>query len=409
MRVLYFHQYFSTPDGRTGTRSYELARRLVDQGVGVTLVCGSFDLADSGLQMPYVKGVRRGNVDGIDVVQLDAEFSNKQGIPKRLWNFFKFSFRMSAYALKENYDLAFATSTPLTIAFPALVARWIKRKKMVFEVRDLWPEMPKAMGIITNPILLKAAELLEWSAYRSAHHCVGLSPGIVEGIAAKGVPQDSITIIPNGADLELADAVEASDAKDIIKQAKINPKDKLAVFTGAHGRANGLDALLEAAQVLQARGQQNIHLLLLGDGSEKERLIERAKQMQLTNVTFLPPVPKRQLFALLKRADLGLMFLANVPAFYRGTSPNKFFDYLSCGLPTLVNYPGWMAQLVQDENCGYVAKPDDPNHLADVLTDALADSTRSTKGNAARALAEREFNRDLMGQRFVDLICKTAR
>lgn len=406
MKILYLHQYFSTPSGSAGTRSYEFARRLIARGHEVTMVCGRYDMADSGLSGPFRNGIRRGLVDGIDVVELDIPFSNRQPIAARIGNFLRFSWRNVMMALREPYDLVFATSTPLTVAIPALAARWLHRKPMVFEVRDLWPEMPKAMGLIRNPLLLKAAEALELAAYRNASKCVALSPGIAEGIAARGIAPADIVVVPNGADLDLFGGADPSAADDMVSPP-LAEGERLLVFTGAHGAANGLEAVLNAAEVLQKRGFDDARILLVGNGSEKQRLIELARAKGLKNVQFHDPVPKYKLASLLRRADFGLMILKNLPVFYRGTSPNKFFDYLSAGLPIVINYPGWMAQMVQDEKCGFVVPPDDPQAFADAIERACSTDTAEMAGNARR-LAEASFNRDVLAERFCETLEQAA-
>lgn len=213
---------------------------------------------------------------------------------------------------------------------PKPAPRWLRRKPFVFEVRDLWPELPKAMGVIRNPVVLWAMAVLEWISYRSAHRLIGLSPGIVEGIARRGVPRERTAMIPNGCDLDIF----AAPAEPWRPQG-VADGDLMAVFTGAHGIANGLDAVLDAAAELKRRGREDIKLVLIGDGKLKPQLQARAEAEALNNVVFHPPVPKARLAGLMAAADVGMQILANVPAFYYGTSPNKFFDYIASGLPVL--------------------------------------------------------------------------
>jgi len=177
----------------------------------------------------------------------------------------------------------------------------------------------------------------------------------------------------------------------------------VAVFTGAHGRANGLDAVLDAAAELRARHREDIRLLFIGDGALKPALVARAREEHLSNCLFLDPLPKVELSRLMSRADVGLMILANVPAFYYGTSPNKFFDYIASGLPVLNNYPGWLADLIAVHRCGLAVAPENPAAFADALMN-LADNPhpRPVMGANPRPLARQEFDRPLLADRFVD-------
>lgn len=398
MKVLYFHQHFSTPKGSAGIRSYEMAQRLIARGHQVTMVCGSYGGGNTGITSPFVKGKRRATVDGIDIIEFDLAYSNSDGFIKRAMTFIKFALRSIGIALTERYDLVFATTTPLTAGIPGIFARWLKGKPFVFEVRDLWPELPKAMGVIRNPFVLKAMSFLEWASYKSAHKLIGLSPGIVDGISHRGIPHNKIALIPNGCDL----GIFANEAEPW-RPTQIKPDDLLAVFAGTHGMANGLDAVLNAAAELKRRERSDIKFLLIGQGKLKNALQERAQREALDNVIFHDPVNKAKLAGLMNSTDIGMQILANIPAFYYGTSPNKFFDYIAAGLPVLNNYPGWLAELINKHECGFAVPPDNAAAFADALEKAAdnRDILRSM-GKNSRTLAEKEFNRELLSNKFVD-------
>ncbi|MFJ4397086.1 glycosyltransferase family 4 protein [Pseudomonas sp. NPDC089396] len=397
MRILYFHQHFSTPKGATGIRSYEMARRLVAQGHQVTMVCGSYGGGNTGLTGPFLSGKREGKVEGIDVIEFDLAYANSDGFLKRAVSFLKFALRSIGVALTARYDLVFATTTPLTAGIPGIFARWLRNKPFVFEVRDLWPELPKAMGVIRNPVVLWGMSLLEWASYRSAHRLIGLSPGIVEGIVSRGVDPSKVAMIPNGCDLDIFDAPAQPWRPDGVDASHL-----MAVFAGTHGMANKLDAVLDAAACLKARGRDDIRLVLIGQGKLKPALVSRARAEGLDNVIFHDPVNKERLAGLMASADLGLQVLANVRAFYFGTSPNKFFDYIASGLPVLNNYPGWLAEMIVREDCGFAVAPENPEAFADALEQAASNRAElKAKGERGRQLAAREFDRKLLSGQFV--------
>ena len=397
MKILYFHQHFSTPDGSSGTRSYEMAHALVERGHDVTMVCGSFNVGRTGLSSPFVNGRREGLVDGIHVIEFELPYANRDGFSKRSWTFLKFAINGVRVALHRDYDLLFATTTPLTSGIPGIFAKLLRRKPFVFEVRDLWPELPREMGVITNPLILWAMGVLEWLSYRLADRCIGLSPGIVEGIERLGVARDKIAMIPNGCDLELF----APANEKLQRPEGVAEKDFCAVFTGAHGMANGLNAVLNAAKVLKGKGRDDIRLVFIGDGKLKTDLVTRAESEGLDNCLFLDAVPKRELTSLMHGCDAGMMILANVPAFYFGTSPNKFFDYISSGMPVLNNYPGWLAGLISEHECGIAIPPEDPEAFAEALVSMADDRDRVRQmGEKARQLAESKFNRSILAKSF---------
>lgn len=399
MHVVYFHQYFTTPNTAGGTRSYEMASQLVARGHEVTMVCAR--QGKTGLDLPGKPedAVRRGKIDGIHIIQFNLEYSNYMSLPKRALIFLRFALLSVGLALRMNYDLVFATSTPLTAGIPGVFARVLRRKPFVFEVRDLWPELPKAMGVVTNPLVLAGMSALEWLSYRAASACIALAPGISDGIKRRSPRNRAIASIPNGCDLELF----RPGKREELNLPGVRPTDCVAVFTGAHGKANGLDAVLDAAAVLLRRRRTDIILAFIGDGKLKPALMARAKAEDLENCRFIDPMPKNQLNRVVSCCDVGLMILDDVPAFYYGTSPNKFFDYISSGLPVLNNYPGWLAELIGEHRCGIAVPPRDPEAFADALCKlAEAPELRREYGTNARRLAENKFSRDRLATEFVD-------
>ncbi len=401
MKILYFHQYFNTPRAAAGTRSYEMARQLISRGHQVTMICAKSGNSDLGLPGKPDDTVRKGIVDGIQVIQFNLEYSNYMSLPKRSWIFLRYAFNSVLLVMRMDYDLVFATTTPLTAGIPGIFARYLRNKSFVFEVRDLWPELPKAMGVVKNPLVLAGMSALEWLSYRAATAFVALSPGIKQGIAQRSAAGKSIAMIPNGCDLDL---FQPGNRKDLDLPG-VGPEDCVAIFTGAHGIANGLDAVLNMAHELLKRGRKDIVLVFIGDGKLKPHLKERARSEGLENCRFLEPLPKNQLNRVVSCCDIGLMILDDVPAFYYGTSPNKFFDYISSGLPVVNNYPGWLADMITEHQCGSAVPPRNPEAFADALC-KLADDPELRKacGKNARCLAEKVFSRQKLSSEFVDFL-----
>lgn len=403
MKVLYFHQHFSTPSGSSATRSYEMAKNLIARGHDVTMVCGSGQMSHTGLSSISKNGMRSGIVDGINVIEYDIPYSNYYGFMKRIWVFILFAWGSIKIAMTYKYDVLFATSTPLTAGIPGIIAKILRRKTFVFEVRDLWPEIPIQMGIIKNPIIIYLMSALEWLCYHSADACIGLSPGIVKGIIKRGVKEDRVAMIPNGCDLDLFNPLSVNPERP----EGVNSDDFILVFTGAHGLANGLNDVLDVAQVIKKRKLNKIKFVFIGDGKTKPQLIKRAEECKLNNCIFIDPVNKIKITEYLRGANIGLMVLKNIPAFYYGTSPNKFFDYMAIGLPVINNYPGWLAELIKKNNCGIAVVPESPDLFADAVEYLYKRPLLLEQmGINARKLAEQEFNRINLAKDFADFIEK---
>ena len=414
MRIIYFHQYFSTISGSNGTRSYEFASELIREGNSVTIVCLKTDRSNTGIKGNVIDGFRRGYVNGIDVIEFDIKYSNKKSIFARSLIFLEFTWRSSLLVFKEEADLIIATSTPLTISIPGILARWFKGIPFIFEVRDLWPQLPKAMGVIKNPIILSILSLLEWISYKSADHCIGLAPGICDEIKSNNISSKKVSLIPNACDLNIFKPleIESKYVPNSINKTKLTNHNNIkfiAAFTGAHGIANGLDSILDGAKKLLDLGRDEIHIILIGDGSCKQKLIERANNENIYNCHFINSISKYELSKILRNhVNVGLMVLKDIPEFYNSTSPNKFFDYLSSGLPILINYPGWIADIVVSNQIGISVEPnkslDFAKGLIDLYEDKILLKSMSFK---ARKLAEEEFSRKDLSNRFVQIVRKT--
>jgi glycosyltransferase involved in cell wall biosynthesis len=398
LRVLYLHQHHSTPAGATATRSHAMARDLAARGHRVTVACGQYAGAVSGLEGPFRWGVREGRVNAWRVREYAIAAGNAQGAGRRLGAWLGYAARASALVLSGGWDVVVASSTPLTVVLPALVGR----VPFVFEMRDPWPELPRAMGV-GGPLAWGAMGLLASAACRRAAQVVALSEGMAATAWARGARQ--VAVIPQGADLDLFGPQVAP-----WRPAEAGAGEVLAVYAGAHGRANGLDQLLDAAGCLRACGEARLRLLLVGEGSEKPRLQARAAAEALGNVTFLDPLPKPRLAGLLAGAQIGLQCLAPVPAFAALAAPNKLMDYLAAGRPVVANLGGEVVGLLEGTGCGVATPPGDAPALAAALRRLVqAPEQRRRMGEAARSLAIRRFDRRVLARQFCEVVEAAAR
>lgn len=401
MHVVYIHQHFATPRDALGTRSYELAQRLIAGGHQITMICGATTM--SGEFSETAERVTEEVVDGIKVLRVNESYSNSMGFMDRVFSFTRFAATAGRLATSCKGDVVFATSTPLTVGIPGVIAKVRSKAPFVFEVRDLWPDLPIAMGAITNPAVIFALRRLERFTYKRADHIVALAPGMKEGVVSTGYPADRVSTIPNGCDTDL---FQVSDETLTDPRFEAGADGLRIVYPGVLGNANGLDDVFDALRVLRKRNVSGVHLHLIGGGGEKDHLLERRVADRLESyVTFHNPIPKQDLAALLPRFDIGLMTLRNVPEFHFGTSPNKFFDFLAAGLPVLNNYPGWVAGMIEKADCGVVVEAENAEALADAMVDLRNRRAElPAMGRRARQLAETEFSRDQLGSQFVDML-----
>ena len=270
MKIIYLHQYFNTPEMFGGTRSYEMARRMVSAGHEVHMVTSHRDA-----KAPE-KGWFRTEEAGIEVHWYPVPYSNKMGFFHRLNAFFSFALAARKKAIDLEGDIILATSTPLTIALPAVPASRKKKIPLVFEVRDLWPEMPIAVGALNNPILRFTAHKLEHWAYHNSEAVVALSPGMKEGVVRTGYPVERVAVIPNSSDNKEFQ-FDAEAAVRFRAEREWLGNRPLLVYTGTFGPTNGVGYMAPIARELLDRNS-DVRILLVGDGAEKSRIIGEAKQ-----------------------------------------------------------------------------------------------------------------------------------
>jgi len=397
VRILYLHQFFMTREGVGGTRSYEFARRFVRRGHEVTMVTAARSAQDAGRRV----------VDGIDVVAVPAGYGDyvratALGYGRRAAGFARFAAAATSAALRApRPDVIFATSPPLSVALPALAAAKRFGCPLVFEVRDLWPEAPIQMGALPNPALQRAARLLERAASRASARVVALSPGIREGVVGAGVAPERVAMIPNACDLDLFDpSLDGSGERERLALGD----GFVCSYFGTMGEANDLTDVIEAAPLVP-----EVTFALLGDGKRRPALEAAAQERGLANVRFLDPVPDKASVARLAAAsDACLTLFKDVPVLATN-SPNKLFDTFAAGRPAIVNRDGWMRSLVEDNEAGMYVRPGDPEHLASQLESLRGSPERRERmGRNARRLAEREFDRDLLAGRLLEVLERAA-
>lgn len=335
---------------------------------------------------------------GIHVHWLPVRYSNQMGHAERLRAFQKFALGSARKAASLASDVVFATSTPLTIALPAVYAARRQKVPMVFEVRDLWPEVPISVGALRGRFPIAGARHLERFAYRYAAQIVALSPGMRDGILKAGYPEDQIHVIPNSADLELFN-VSAGAGKAFRERFEWLGQRPLIVYAGTLGYINGVSYLARLAAAVKARAPE-VRFLVIGDGREEGNVRDVAQRLGVLGENFymMHRLPKTQMPIALSAATLATSLVINVKELW-ANSANKFFDALASGTPVAINYRGWQAKLLEESNAGLVLDPQDIGLSTELLLQALENKAWLTRaGIRARELAEKRFAREKMAR-----------
>ncbi|MGD0574166.1 MAG: glycosyltransferase family 4 protein [Anaerolineales bacterium] len=386
MHILLIHQVFVRPEEPGGTRHFELAQHLVRSGHRVTILASSHNYQTG----ERVTRVRRESLEpGLEIRHCWVAGSFTRSFSSRAIGFISFLVSSLATGLTvRNVDLIWGTSPPLLQVVTAWLLARLKRIPWVFEVRDLWPAFAIQVGVLKNPVLISASELLERFLYSRADQIVVNSPGFVRHILDRGGAQGRLAVVPNGADTRMFDP--HADGRGFREEHGLTGKF-VALYAGAHGLSNDLPVVLEAAARL--RDDTRIALVLLGSGKEKPDLIQKAQRMQLKNVFFLPPVPKMEVPEALAAMDCGIAILKSIPL-YGTTYPNKVFDYMAAGRPVVLAIEGEIRKVVEAAAAGIAVTPGDPQALACAIR-KLADTPGEARemGKRGRSFVESHFDR----------------
>lgn len=395
MNILYIHQYFLTPQEPGGTRSYWIAKELIKNRHQVTMLTSS---------TKYPDPITEVTIEGIKVIYLREEYHQNMNFGRRLKAFVNFMLKATRLAFKqENIDLVIATSTPLTIGVPALFLKWFKKTPFVFEVRDLWPEVPIQMGAIQNRFFIKATRFFEKAIYKNAAHIIALSPGMQDGVT-KHVPREKTSMIPNMAKVDEFWPRESNTA--LMKSLNIKPETFKIVHFGSLGLANGASSIIDSAKLLKDR--KDIEFFFVGGGSTESELQQEVKENKLENVKFLGKFPMEKVSEIVNFSDVSIISFADIPILYTN-SPNKFFDSLSAGLPVIVNSAGWTKDIAEKYKCGYYVNPKNPQELAEKILYLQSNEEVAKKmGQNSRKLAENVFDKSILSAKFVKIIEEVA-
>ena len=406
MHFLLIHQYFLEDNAGGGSRWNEMARFWVQEGHSVTVIAGDVHYMQAKVDQSVGKAFDVSwNADGVLVIRCKGSKYYHKGFLGRFWSYFSFAF-MAVYAglrfANSAYECIIVTSPPLLVGIPGLLLSKWKRIPLVLEIRDLWPESAIEMGVLKNKWLIRLSYGFEKYLYRKARLINVLTPAFRESlIGEKEIDPDKIVMIPNAADLRWSERALRSACTRTVR-AKLGLEGKFViVYVGAHGLANDLMQLVEAATLL--RGAK-AHFLLIGDGMQKKMLIEEALSRGLANVSFLDPVSKEQVFEYILAADAGVAVLKKA-AIFKTVYSNKTFDYLACKKPVLMAIDGVSRDLIEQADAGIFAEPENPADLVRKIRIYMEDRGLLSKhGENGYRFVHKHFDREKLARGFLECI-----
>ena len=384
MNIWIVNQYAGAPDQPGFTRHYSLARELIHRGHRVSIVATSFHhTLRKDTRLEPGKAWRYEEVEGVPFLWLRTP-AYRGNSAARVWNMVSFGLSAVRRSRSEILGVPDVVLGSVPHPFIGLAAERLSRRyhvPFVLEVRDLWPDSLIDLGDVSpfHPFIL----WMRWAErylYRKSTRILSILPYAHEHMVRQGAAREKIFWLPNGIDLTNVPSFLPPPEGETFT----------VMYAGSHGLANDLDRVLDAARLLEnEEGERAIRFVLVGDGPEKERLMEKARQMGLHSVEFRDPVPKRDIFRVLAEADAFLLLLKEAPVFRFGASPNKLYDYMAMGRPVIfaVNSP---YNPVQESRAGITVSDASPGALARAVRDlaSLSREEREAMGRRARAYVE---------------------
>jgi len=403
MHCLLIHQAFAGPGEPGGTRHYEIGLHLARSGHRLTVVAGRVSYLTGAPVDDSLDSVARGK--GVSIVRAWAPATLHRSFVWRVAAFVAFMASSLLKGLKvRGVDVVLGTSPPIFQAVSAWAVAALKRVPFVLEVRDLWPEFAIDMGVLRNPFIIRLARFLERFLYRRAKYIVVNSPAYRDYLLRNGVSGRKVAVVPNGVDTAMFDPED--DGAEVRARLKVSRDETLVMYAGALGMANDIPTLLGAAERLRHRA--DIRFVLVGDGKERPALEERARQRGLANVVFTGAVPKNEMPRTLAATDICVAILMPIPMF-KTTYPNKVFDYMAAGRPTVLAIDGVIRQVVESAEGGVFVEPGNPVTLADAIARLADDPPRRVEmGRSARRYVGEHFDRAAQAEEFTGLLMGAA-
>lgn len=391
MKILFLTQYCPPEVGAPQNRIFEFAKGLKRNGNEVTILTALPNYPKGEIFDEYKgRGVVVEEIDGIKIIRTAIYATKSKSFIKRLANYFSFTFSSVIQGTKHigNPDIIITESPPLFLGWSGYVLSKIKNAKFVFNVSDLWPESAVKLGVLNNKLFIKLSTWLEEFCYKKAALVTGQTKGIVDNIVERGFNESKVKLITNGVDVSFFN----KDNRDEKYRKSIGVDNKFVVcYAGIHGIAQGLEVIIEAADILKENN--DIIFNFYGDGPEKQMLMDMVKGKGLNNVNFFPVQSKPNMPKIIASMDATVVPLKKIDLF-KGALPSKMFEALASELPIVLAVEGEAEKLITDAKGGIVVEPENGKEIARAILELYKDKELKAKlGANGRAYVEKNYSR----------------
>ncbi|MBT0812853.1 glycosyltransferase family 4 protein [Litoribacter ruber] len=364
MKILFLTDNFPPELNAPATRTYEHCKAWVNAGVDVTVIT-CFPNFPKGEIFPGYKNklYQKEEIDGIKVIRVWSLIFENKGIFKRFLDFISFSVTgFIAGLFVRKIDKIIITSPQFFVTFSGFFLSLFKRKPWVFEVRDLWPESIIVLNNYNKNFMFRVFEKCEMFFYKNSSQIIAVTKGIRDNIIERGIDADKIILIRNGFSFEnLPEDIQ--DKSALKKSIGLEDNEKLISYIGTHGQAHALDFIIKTIAKVN---DLNIRFLFIGNGAEKDNLIQLSSDLGISRITFLDSVPKESVFEFIKLSDWALVNLKNDPLF-EGAIPSKIFENAALRTPILLGVNGEAKELINKYQAGITFEPERESDFIRVL------------------------------------------
>jgi len=361
--VLILTQYYPPETGAPQNRLSSLAKHLQLLGMDVSVLTAMPNYPAMQIQKGYEgKWYVKDSFEGITVYRTWIFVKKSNSIVIRLLNYFSFVFSALICGLfrVKKHDIIICESPPLFLGITAMMLKWLKGSKLVFNVSDLWPESAEKLDLVSNKLFLKLAYWLEARLYKASILVSGQTQGIVNSVSTR-FPRVKTFWLPNGIDADKFGTANVS--YNWREKQGYKADDFIVLYAGILGHAQALEVILKAAAILC--DDKRVKFVLVGDGPQKDMLHEMKASLQLDNVSFLPNQSREEMPNIVAAVDAAIVPLRNIPLF-KGAIPSKIFENLAMGKPILLGVDGEAKELFIDEGkCGLFFTPEDEKQLVE--------------------------------------------
>lgn len=405
MHILFLTHYFPPEVNAPASRTYENAKRWIKEGHKVTVITCAPNHPNGVIYAGYKNLLWQWHeLDGISILRVKTYLSANKGFAKRILNYLSYMVSAIVFCcLVKKADVVVSTSPQFFCGLAGYFVSRIKRRPWVLEIRDLWPESIIAVGAVTNRKVIDLLEGLETWMYRKADRVIALTNAFKRHIANRGVNPERIAVITNGADLEQFQLLPKENG--FRKEHGLTGKFVVS-YVGTHGMAHGLDTIFQTAENMKVH--QDVVFMLVGDGAERERLLQRKEEVGLGNIIMLPQQKKEKMPEIIAASDVCMVLLKKTDLF-KTVIPSKIFEAMAMERPIILGVEGESKEIIQEGACGLCIEPENAKALADAVLKLFENSDLAAElGRNGKSFVAKRYDREKLALEYLELLESTV-